>query len=151
MALTVAEILTEIRVEVGDVNADLYSDDDLTNTYVPVGIHRMNAIWPQEYSIVSGAFTPDPLLDDNDDRRAIVLFCSLAILGAEVVQGARDGFYHSDVAGATDMRDRAKGLKDMRTGIEAELQSLSHERVQRQAEDSIEFKEPRRSEAAYGS
>lgn len=156
MALTVAEILTEVRVEIGDVTPTdgtdpKYSDTALTDTYIPAAVTKMNSVWPQTYEISSGAFNPDPTLDANDDRRALVVASALTVIASEAGKAFRTGAYHSDVAGATDLRDRAQKMKEWRDALAEEFDSLWRDRVQRQAEGDISLTEISRSAIAFGS
>jgi len=150
MALTADDILTEVRVEIGDLDGDIYSDDDIKDTYIPAGLNMMKGRWLQEYSIDSaGTISPDPSDDDYNDRRAVVLHAALAVINAELRDSARKAIYHSNVAGSTDLRARFDAIKSMREDIIEELEELYLRKLREQYESDMEFSEIRRSAIAF--
>ena len=151
MAVTTEDLVPDVRVEVGDVGETRYTDAALTGTYIPAGVRQLNSIWPQEYAIGDdGTFTPDPEGDDYNDRRALTVISAATVLKSETIQYQRDSVYHSDVAGSTDLRDRADKLKVTISDLMDEFQTLYQRRVQDQTESSIAFIELRRSLEAFG-
>jgi len=151
MAVTTADLVPDIRVEVGDVGSSIYTDDELTDTYIPAGVRKLNSVWPQEYAIGDdGTFTPDPDGDDYNDRRALTVVSAAVVLQSETLKYQRDAVYHSDVAGSTDLRERARQIQVTINALLDEFQALYQRRVQDQTESSIAFVELRRSLTAHG-
>ncbi len=150
MALTSADILTEIRIEIGDLNGTTYSDTTITDTFVPAGLNIMKGKWLQEYSVDGdGNFSPDAGSSDYNDRRAIVLHSALAVMRIELTQAAREATYHSSPAGSTELRARFDALKARTDQIKHEIDTIYSEKVREQFEDNVEAVKIRRSSIAY--
>jgi len=154
MATTSTSMLPAIRVEIGDLGETAYTDDTLLDTFVPAALQAMKGKWPQQYSVdeTSREFSPDPSLAAYNDERAIVAFASMGVMKTELADARRKAIYHSDPAGATELRDRAKQLSEAVQDLLKELNDLLFSKTRRLVDEDVEQGvEISRSKVAYGS
>jgi len=142
---TSTDMLDAIRIEIGDVTpADgsdpTYSDATLLDTYFPAGLEMLKGNWPQLYSVDSTTrvISPDPSDSDYNDERALVVAASMCVMRAELTDARRKSIYHSDPAGATDLRDRADALKQAIADLVTELNDLRFHKTRRLVEEEVD-------------
>jgi hypothetical protein len=154
MATSSSDLLSSIRVEIGDVGGTGYTDAVILDTYFPAGLEAMKGKWPQQYTVDASTrnITPDPADDDYNDERVLVLFASIQVMKTELADARRKAIYHSDPAGATELRDRAKALAEAVKDLGLELGDLYFMRTRRLVEEEVEQgKEISRSDIAHQS
>jgi len=129
MATTVISLYTKLRGIIGDIDSTnyRYTDAQLRDTYIPLGIDYLSEDHYQQYA-VSGSgdaatIAPDPSSnrDNYDDRFLITLASAIVILQSEIARSANTGVIVSNAAGRTDLSRVATSLSDYLDRLESQF------------------------------
>jgi len=127
MAIKVIDLITQLRSEIGDEDAEnyKYTSDALRDVKIPAGLSGYNQEMFQQYEILGSGdtayFNPEPGIDIQN---LFILFTSLHIVKAESFDAARNALVYSNPAGRTDLSQVARALASKEKELRAQIDKI---------------------------